>query len=1147
MPYTGYYKAGLWVATGGENSKFGVKNITSDTTETVTLASKSSYSEYTLEIWANKGDTIEIYVTGGNNWTNGDDISLEYNLSRFENMVVDPEDATGDGWKQGSGEVSQKIYIPQDGAYYAEVTLENAENAVVSFAGVESDAVNGNDTIKVEASGLKAGDSVELKISGTADVKKAVVKFDLSKISNTAPTAAAVTVSGECTADLQIEGTYTFNDQDGHTEGNSTYQWLIADEAEGNYTAIEGATNKLLTVKTEWVDKYLKFSVTPVDQYEKAGEEALSAPAGPIDVNLISNPGFEKDLADWTGMSIKNNNAYDGLVRGIVNANGTGTQSIQIPVSAYYDLSVQVRHSGTGEGLISVQDEAGNILGSVKVVSTNGQWSEVKIDNIPLEADQSVKLVLEGASDSNYDVDAFSLKRDRTQEVPAFSNIKKIVTEPEAYSATIDNSEKKITLEYTYGTDLSKITLVELGVSEGAVTSIHTGDVFNIKNELNFTLTDSKQTSNEWTIVAKEREKRVALESSNDSLENAFNWAANKIDQFVVTGTKNGIINKSESGSGTIGNDYIPSYWAGYFDRTAFYSRDFVHQATGAQIAGLADENYSMFSAFAKECNEARKWYTVWALNFDGSVYSLDYRSENSFVREIPAQFELVEKAYKQYLWSGDERYIKDETLWAFYTNVMTNYVETHDANGNGVAQEVGTGIFNGSATYNERGGRTVIEAGDSIGSQYQATLAYAGMLKARGEIEAAETWYQKAANLKKYFNETWSVTDNMDSEYVCAWGPNGERYSDFSKETSWFIPLKMISEAGERNDTYIDFILENLGDGIGTTNTAPGNIEAYTYIPDMLFLYNRSDDAWKWMEYIASVKDNAHEKVSQGTNGDYPEISFTYISHTIEGMMGVEPDAGERFVATSPRLPQEVPDVKAKYMQIGYYELDLVHAGNTESTLTNHADKEITWEVRFYGDHDYIQVDNKILTTENKEINGEVVSYVTTTVAAGKAVNAKVVSKEEADAANKAETDAVIAKIDAIGEVTLNSKATVEDARTAYDALSAEAKELVKNLSVLEAAEVKLKELENAANQGNQDGNQGSQGGSSSGNKKDNDKESSKKPTEVHYADKTTTASSTTATAAKTGDTAYVVETCAAMLIAVVGFCFVIAKRRKM
>ena len=279
-------------------------------------------------------------------------------------------------------------------------------------------------------------------------------------------------------------------------------------------------------------------------------------------------------------------------------------------------------------------------------------------------------------------------------------------------------------------------------------------------------------------------------------------------------------------------------------------------------------------------------------------------------MREVPAQFELVEKAYKQYLWSGDKRYIEDETLWNFYTNVMTKYADSHDANGNGVVQEVGTGIFDGSCTYNERG-RQVIEAGDAIGSQYQATLAYAAMLKTRGETEASEEWYQKAADLKKYFNEEWSISDDMESEYVCAWGPNGEKYSDFSKETSWFMPLKMITEPGEKNDAYIDFILENLGEGIGTTPTAPANLEAYTYIPDMLFLYNRNDEAWKWMKYITSIKDEPHERPIQGTNGDYPEISFTFVSHTIEGMMGVEPDAGADFIATVPRLPEEVPDVR--------------------------------------------------------------------------------------------------------------------------------------------------------------------------------------------------------------------------------------------
>ncbi len=1060
VPYTGYYKASIWVASAGTGAVFGANNLTADIHETTELATNTAYTEYTMEIWANRGDEIEIYVTGGSNWVNGDDISLEYNLSRFENMAADPTVQTENVWKADGKKVSQGIYIPQAGPYYAEVTLEDAEGAVVSFAGTKSDIVNGSQTVRVEAADLKVADLVQLAVDGKAVIKNAVVKFDLAKIPNEAPTVSEVTVTGDPTGGLVISGSYKFMDADGHTEGNSVYQWLIADTADGTYTALEGETNKNLTVKEEWEDQYLKFRVTPVDQYEKAGEPTLSNAVGPVDVNLITDPGFESDAVGWSGISISNKDAYAGLVRGIVNANATATQMITVEKSAYYNFAAYVRCEGEGEGKISVQDEAGNELESVSVLPTGGEWAEVTMSGIALEEGQKAKLVLAGASDVSYDIDALSLKHDRKAGIPSFSNVKTFTTSPSAFSVKIDNAEKVIEAQYLYGTDLSKITISEVTVSEGAAVSVKAGDVFNLTENVKFTVTGSDGSVNEWTISAIEKEKRVVMESSNQYLEDTFNWAANKLDQFVMTGTEDGPINVPQASGETA--DYIPSYWAGYYDRTAFYTRDFVHQATGAQIAGLAEENYSMFSAFAKECTEARQWYTVWALNFDGSVYTMDYYHDDLFVREVPAQFELVEKAYKQYLWSGDERYIWDETLWSFYTNVMTNYVDTHDENGNGVAQEVGTGIFYGSCTYNERGNQ-VIEAGDAIGSQYQATLAYAGMLKARGEEEAAEEWYQKAADLKAYFNDDWSIAEEMDSEYVSSWGPNGEKYSDFAKETSWFIPLKMVSEAGERNDAYIDFILENLGDGIGTTSTAPSNIEAYTYIPDMLFLYNRSDDAWKWMKYITSIKDEPHERPIQGTNGDYPEISFTFVSQVIEGMMGVEPDAGEGFVATVPRLPKEVPDATANYMQIGDYELNLTHTGNTESTLTNSADKAITWEARFYGDYEYIMIGGNVVKAQQKELNGELVSYASAEVAAGASMTAKVVSKEFADNTNAAKE--VEEQIAALGTITLESITEVEAARQAYEALSEEAKALVKNLDVLEQAEEKITQLEN--NQG--------------------------------------------------------------------------------
>lgn len=68
--------------------------------------------------------------------------------------------------------------------------------------------------------------------------------------------------------------------------------------------------------------------------------------------------------------------------------------------------------------------------------------------------------------------------------------------------------------------------------------------------------------------------------------------------------------------------------------------------------------------------------------------------------------------------------------------------------------------------------------------------------------------------------------------------------------------------------------------------------------------------------------------------------------------------------------------------------------------------------------------------------------------------------------AADKAAADAVIAKIDAIGTVTLEDEATITAARTAYDTLTNGQKALVTNYETLTTAETKLAELKEAAAQ---------------------------------------------------------------------------------
>ncbi|RHU94624.1 hypothetical protein DXC04_10440 [Dorea sp. OM07-5] len=69
----------------------------------------------------------------------------------------------------------------------------------------------------------------------------------------------------------------------------------------------------------------------------------------------------------------------------------------------------------------------------------------------------------------------------------------------------------------------------------------------------------------------------------------------------------------------------------------------------------------------------------------------------------------------------------------------------------------------------------------------------------------------------------------------------------------------------------------------------------------------------------------------------------------------------------------------------------------------------------------------------------------------------------QDAKAADVKAAEKVTNKIDAIGDVTLESEDVIKEARTAYDALTDAQKELVSNKDVLEKAETTLKELKDA------------------------------------------------------------------------------------
>ena len=459
----------------------------------------------------------------------------------------------------------------------------------------------------------------------------------------------------------------------------------------------------------------------------------------------------------------------------------------------------------------------------------------------------------------------------------------------------------------------------------------------------------------------------IQISSSLPKLDSAFNWAKQKARSYVMTGYK-GRLDVSERSEGHDTVVYKPAYWAGYPHRSAFYSRDYCHQMCGAHLLGLQAENFFMLESFAASSTEDRKWYPLWAMNFDGSVYRLDYVNDSCFVREVPAVFELVEKAWQQYLWTGNPALLTDSVLWNFYTRATSDFVDMHDRIfPNGIAEGAGTGnIFDGVATYNESRDLPYIEAGDGVACQYQAYLAYAGMLQAKNEFEQAVQWIEKAKRVEELFNTRWVGSLNQGG-YVRGFDRAGNSHTGFGRETSWFMLMKFIAKESLRNDIFLDFISDCL------RREKLYNIEAYTYLPDLFFAYNRPEEGWYWMNYIIDSRDSAHIVRNAGLNGDYPEVAYTLISSVVENLLGVKPGAPTHNVAVLPCLPSEISFLEVRNIIVGEHLIDVRHERGTMTRLRHISGKEpLKCKVSFYGFYPQIKVNGKLSPGVYTENSGE-------------------------------------------------------------------------------------------------------------------------------------------------------------------------------
>lgn len=107
-------------------------------------------------------------------------------------------------------------------------------------------------------------------------------------VTNTAPTASSVAISGSATVGETVTGTYTYSDADNDTESGSTFVWQTSTD-NSTYTDISGETTTSLVVPSS-EGEYIRFCVTPNDGTD-AGTQVCSdgsviAAAVVLDVRL---------------------------------------------------------------------------------------------------------------------------------------------------------------------------------------------------------------------------------------------------------------------------------------------------------------------------------------------------------------------------------------------------------------------------------------------------------------------------------------------------------------------------------------------------------------------------------------------------------------------------------------------------------------------------------------------------------------------------------------------------------------------------------------------------------------------------------------------------------------------------------------------
>lgn len=443
---------------------------------------------------------------------------------------------------------------------------------------------------------------------------------------------------------------------------------------------------------------------------------------------------------------------------------------------------------------------------------------------------------------------------------------------------------------------------------------------------------------------------RVSIKSSNSKLVDGFNWAKEQAIKYINTEDPVGLW-----------------YEASLPGRGAFCMRDVSHQSAGAQILGLSLFTKNMLRKFAENISETRDWCSYWEINKYNLPAPEDYKNDNDFWYNLPANFDIIDCCYRQYLWTGDLDYINDPIFLNFYKRTVDDYVKCWDVNNDGILEYKGHYEYRGIPSYLEYqvGVNKIASACDMIAAQYRGYVSYSKIHSLRGHTLEAKKYEEKAKELQEIFHSEW-------------WNENNKSYNTFILENGEFCgasaqdALKGDIQLVTPMPLYYDIIkdVERIKSSINVLLCAKNiNIETESHYPEVLYKNNYNKEAYDIIMDLVNPNKKRRE---------YPEVSYSVIGNIITGILGIIPDSTKRLIETTPKLSEDVPWIEFDNIPIFNNEVSIRCFANKEVTFINKGGESILWKAAFSTNVDELMVDGiKVKAQKEENIHGSILSYV--------------------------------------------------------------------------------------------------------------------------------------------------------------------------